>query len=254
VDKNVAAHVTQGLTGAVSSVLTLPNETGLMIKVIEKTNLCDRVGKFGSYLISTPKGFVPLAAMGEFVKSAEPTLITRQGMQYTLDIYGYRSTFPITHIMESFESAIKKVKFPDGITLKQTGDIDTMMNAMMRMMAAVVMGIVFLYLVLVPIFGSWKSPVAIIIIAIPLGAIGGAWSLLIADKHACLPAIMGFVLLGSIIVKNSILLIDFIQTYERQGKDLKSAIYDSIIIRTRPILMTAFGTAVGMVPIGLSGL
>jgi len=74
---------------------------------------------------------------------------------------------------------------------------------------------------------------------------------LIADKHACLPAIMGFVLLGSIIVKNSILLIDFIQTYEREGKDLKSAIYDSITIRTRPILMTAFGTAVGMVPIAL---
>jgi multidrug efflux pump subunit AcrB len=247
---NVAAQVAQGLTGAVSSVLTIPNETGLMIKVIEKSNLRDRVGKFGSYLISTPKGFVPLAAMGEFVKSVEPTVITRQGMQYTLDIYGYRSTFPITHIMESFESAIKKVKFPDGITLKQTGDIDTMMNAMMRMMAAIVMGIVLLYLILVPVFGSWKSPVAIII-AIPLGAIGGAWSLLLADKHACLPAIMGFVLLGSIIVKNSILLIDFIQTYEREGKDLKSAIYDSITIRTRPILMTAFGTAVGMVPIAL---
>jgi len=193
---------------------------------------------------------VPLAAMGDFVDSTEPTVITRQGMQYTLDVYGYRATFPITHIMDSFDAAMKKVKLPDGVTLKQTGDIDTMMTAMLRMGAAIAMGIVILYLVLVPLFGSWKSPVAIII-AIPLGAIGGAWSLLLADKHACLPAIMGFVLLGSIIVKNSILLIDFIQTYEREGKDLKTAIYDSITVRTRPILMTAFGTAVGMVPIAL---
>ena len=246
----VAGQVAQGLTGAVSSVLTIPNETGLMIKVIEKANLRDRVGKFGSYLVATPRGFVPLAAMGDFVDSTEPTVITRQGMQYSLDVYGYRSTFPITHIMESFDAAMKKVKLPDGVTLKQTGDIDTMMNAMLRMGMAIAMGIVILYLVMVPLFGSWKSPVAIII-AIPLGAIGGAWSLLLADKHACLPAIMGFVLLGSIIVKNSILLIDFIQTYEREGKDLKTAIYDSITVRTRPILMTAFGTAVGMVPIAL---
>ena len=247
---SVAGQVAQGLTGAVSSVLTIPNETGLMIKVIEKADLRDRVSKFGSYLVATPKGFVPLVAMGDFVDSTEPTVITRQGMQYSLDVYGYRSTFPITHIMESFDAAMKKVKLPDGVTLKQTGDIDTMMNAMLRMLSAIAMGIVILYLVMVPLFGSWKSPVAIIL-AIPLGAIGGAWSLLLADKHACLPAIMGFVLLGSIIVKNSILLIDFIQTYEREGKDLKTAIYDSITVRTRPILMTAFGTAVGMVPIAL---
>jgi len=247
---SVAAQVAQGLTGAVSSVLTIPNETGLMIKVIEKSDLRDRVDKFSSYLVATPKGFVPLTAMGEFAASTEPTIITRQGMQYTLDVYGYRSIFPVSHIMESFAANFKKIKLPDGVSITQTGDIATMMDSMLRMLAAIAMGIVILYLVLVPLFGSWKAPAAIII-AIPLGSIGGAWSLLIADKHACLPAIMGFVLLGSIIVKNSILLIDFIQTYEREGKDLKSAIYDSITVRTRPILMTAFGTAVGMVPIAL---
>lgn len=246
----VASQVAQGLSGSISSLLTIPNETGLLIKVIEKKELRDHISKFGSYLISTPKGFVPLSAMGNFVDSREPTVITRQGMQYSLDVYGYRATFPITHIMESFEKAMKKIKLPDGITLKQTGDIGTMMDSMLRMGAAIAMGIVILYLVMVPLFGSWKSPVAIII-AIPLGSIGGAWSLLIADKHACLPAIMGFVLLGSIIVKNSILLIDFIQTYERKGKDLKTAIYDSITVRTRPILMTAFGTSVGMIPIAM---
>ncbi len=246
----VAGQVAQGLTGAVSSVLTVPNETGLLIKVVERRDLRDQVGKFGAYLVATPKGFVPLSALGSFVGSVEPTVITRQGMDYTLDVYGYRATFPITHIMESFDAAMKKVKLPDGVTLKQTGDIDTMMNAMLRMLAAIAMGVALLYLVLTPLFGSWKAPAAIIV-AIPLGAIGGAWSLLIADKHACLPAIMGFVLLGSIIVKNSILLIDFIQVYEREGKDLKTAIYDSITVRTRPILMTAFGTAVGMVPIAL---
>ncbi|OGR66326.1 MAG: acriflavin resistance protein [Elusimicrobia bacterium GWB2_63_22] len=246
----VAGQVAQGLAGVVSSVLTVPNETGLMIKVIEKADLRDRVGKFGSYLVATPKGFIPLAAMGNFVDSTEPTVITRQGMQYTLDVYGYRSTFPITHIMESFEAAMKKFTLPEGVTLKQTGDIDIMMNTTLRMLGAIAMGIVILYLVLVPLFGSWKAPAAIVI-AIPLGAIGGAWSLLLADKHVCVPAIMGFVLLGSIIVKNSILLIDFIQAYERDGKDLKTAIYDSITVRTRPILMTAFATSVGMVPIAL---
>ncbi len=248
----VASQVAQGLSGVVSSVFTIPNQTGYLIRVISYKTDRDRIDKFKSYPIKTPLGFIPLEAFGKFVVSHQPTLITRQAMEYTLDIYGYRARYPITHIMDSFNREMKKlhIKLPPDVKLVQTGDIATMMDSMGRMAKAIGIGIVLLYLVLVPTFGSWRSPLAIIL-AIPLGAIGGAWALLIMNKHGSLPAIMGFVLLGSIIIKNSILLIDFIQERQKEGMDLKEAIKESIRLRTRPVLMTAFGTAVGMIPIAL---
>jgi multidrug efflux pump subunit AcrB len=53
------------------------------------------------------------------------------------------------------------------------------------------------------------------------------------------------------VVKNSILLIDFIEVARSQGMPLREALRQSVQVRTRPILMTAFGTAVGMLPIAL---
>ena len=62
---------------------------------------------------------------------------------------------------------------------------------------------------------------------------------------------MGMILLAGIVVKNSILLIDFIEEAREKGDDLMEAIMGSVRVRTRPILMTAMGTAVGMIPIAL---
>lgn len=248
----VASQVAQGLSGVVSSVFTIPNQTGYLIRVISYKTDRDKLKYFKTYPIDTPVGFVPLEAFGEFVISHQPTVITRQAMEYTLDVYGYRSTYPITHIMDSFYREMKRlnIKLPPDVKMEQTGDISMMTDAMGRMAKAIGIGIVLLYLVLVPTFNSWRSPLSIML-AIPLGAIGGAWALLIMDKHGSLPAIMGFVLLGSIIVKNSILLIDFIQERQKEGMDLQEAIKESIRLRTRPVLMTAFGTAAGMIPIAL---
>ncbi len=60
---------------------------------------------------------------------------------------------------------------------------------------------------------------------------------------------MGMILLAGIVVNNSILLIDFIEQARKQGKELLEAIEEAVRVRTRPILMTAVSTIVGMLPI-----
>jgi len=75
--------------------------------------------------------------------------------------------------------------------------------------------------------------------------------MLITGKHQCMPSFMGMILLAGIVVKNSILLIDFIEEARGKGAALEEALVEAVRVRTRPILMTAAGTAVGMVPIAL---
>jgi len=75
--------------------------------------------------------------------------------------------------------------------------------------------------------------------------------MLLTGKHSCMPSFMGMILLAGIVVKNSILLIDFILEARERGESRRDALMGSVRVRTRPILMTAVGTAVGMLPIAL---
>ncbi|MBI5441640.1 MAG: efflux RND transporter permease subunit [Deltaproteobacteria bacterium] len=103
---------------------------------------------------------------------------------------------------------------------------------------------------LVPAFRSFLHPLTIMV-AIPLGVVGAVWALLLTGKHQCMPSFMGMILLAGIVVKNSILLIDFIEEARGRGASLHDALMESVRVRTRPILMTAAATAVGMLPIAL---
>ena len=103
---------------------------------------------------------------------------------------------------------------------------------------------------MIPAFRSFLHPLTIMV-AIPLGMIGAIWSMLLVGKHQCMPAFMGMILLAGIVVKNSILLIDFIEEARGRGESLHDALTGAVRVRTRPILMTAVGTAVGMLPIAL---
>jgi multidrug efflux pump subunit AcrB len=117
-------------------------------------------------------------------------------------------------------------------------------------MVALMIAMVLLYFSLVPAFHSFIHPLTIMS-AIPLALIGAYWSLLLTGRQLSQSAFMGIILLAGIVVKNSILLIDFIEVAREKGASTMDALRDSVQVRTRPILMTAFATAVGMVPIAL---
>jgi len=88
-------------------------------------------------------------------------------------------------------------------------------------------------------------------VVLPLSMIGGMWGLLIANKPSCMPSMVGLLLLFGIIIKNAVLLIDFYKEYEHQGIAPFESAIAAIKIRFRPVMMTAFGTIAGMIPIAL---
>ncbi len=106
---------------------------------------------------------------------------------------------------------------------------------------------VLLYFSLIPAFRSFIHPLTIMT-AIPLAMIGAIWSLLITNKTQSISANMGLILLAGIVVKNSILLIDFIEKAKERGLSTVEAVRESVRVRTRPILMTAFARRWGCFP------
>ena len=247
---DVASQIATKIKGSFVSLLNVPNEESLMIRVVYPYENRNSLVDLNTYYIDTNKGKIPLNEISKIKKILEPSLITRQDLAYTIDIIGFREKAAISHIVESFDKALKQshIILPAGYTLSHEGDIKQLQDSMKRMIKAILIGIILLFFALVPAFSSFKAPLAVIF-AIPLAVIGAAWAILIANYHQSMPGMMGIVLLAGIITKNSILLVDFIKMALNEGKPLKMAILESIKIRTRPVLMTAFGTAVGMLPI-----
>ena len=245
----VAAQISASVKGTPATMFRVPQEDSVPVLV-----QLDAQRRTPSTLetipVATPLGMVPLSSLGRVERAVVPTLHTRQALNETIDVLGYRSTAAVTHIDANVEQALAGLQLPPGYRISDEGEQKMMAESFTALLSAMALGLVLLYFSLVPAFRSFLHPLTIMV-AIPLGMIGATWAMLLAGKHGCMPSFMGMILLAGIVVKNSILLIDFVEEGRRRGMTVREALAESVRVRTRPILMTAFGTAAGMMPIAL---
>jgi multidrug efflux pump subunit AcrB len=248
--KEIAAQVQAAVQGGVSSVFRVAGEDGFPIRIRLDEAYRNDAANLQSFRVHTPSGDVPLSLLGSLTTNYVPSVLTRQDMQNSIDVYGYRGMAALSHIMANVQKALQGLKLPPGYKISQEGDAKQGKENIAAFNSALAIGMVLLYFSLVPAFRSFVHPLTIMT-AIPLAMIGAIWSLLVTGKTQSISANMGLILLAGIVVKNSILLIDFIEMAKGRGMSTRDALRESVRVRTRPILMTAFGTAAGMVPIAL---
>jgi multidrug efflux pump subunit AcrB len=236
------------LRGAPVATFPKQNSMDYSVRAWLPTDQIDSFENILTMLIDTPKGKIPLNKIASLSSQKEPSLITREGLQYTLEVYGNRDKAAISHIMASFEEQLKNVNLPKDVTLEQTGDIKQFKASAERMVGAIIVAVVLIFFTLIVMFANIKISL-MILFSIPLTIIGASWTMLAIGYHVSMPAMMGFMLLSGVIVNNAILLIHFAIEQIKAGKDKRAAMLESIKIRTRPVLMTAFAVSVGMLPV-----
>ncbi len=198
--------------------------------------------------IQTAEGSVPLEAVADIHQRLTAAKIERDKMLYSLDVSGYRSKRPVTHITDDANAILAGID-SSGVMISQEGDIAQLNDSFGRMIKAITTGIIILIMALIAIYRSVRMSL-IMIVVLPLSMIGASWGMLLFGKPSCMPSMVGILLLFGIIIKNSILLIDFYQHYRKKESAFESAM-ESVRVRFRPVMMTAFGTIAGMIPIAL---
>jgi multidrug efflux pump subunit AcrB len=198
--------------------------------------------------IAGPNGSVPLGEIAEIRPVFRQSRITRQNLSPVVNILGYRERAAVTHLQDQVAAGFSDMQLPAGYSITQEGEIRQMKESFGELGMAMVLALLFLYFSMVITFTSYVRPL-IIMSAIPLAFIGVPWGMLLLERHFCMPAAMGMILLAGIVVNNSILLADFIETARAKGIELHTAIEEAIFRRTRPILMTALSTMAGMLPV-----
>ena len=115
---------------------------------------------------------------------------------------------------------------------------------------ALILAVVLVYMVMAVQFESLLHPF-IIMFTVPMTAIGVIWGLFLSGNRFSAPDYIGMIMLAGIVVNNAIVLVDYINTLQTRGMEMREAVAAAGSVRVRPILMTALTTILGLIPLAL---
>ncbi len=248
---DVATQVARAVGGAPAGRLRIAGEDSIPVVVRLRPDQRDDAESIRAINIRTPSGaFLPLSALASPKLISAPTAETHQYLEPTVDVLAWRRNVSITALHDEVARAMADLELPRDYRIYYEGEYKQLSETFSRLVQALMLGLLMLYLMLVVTFRSFLDPMAIMV-TLPLAAIGAGFGVLLGGKFMSMPAIMGLILLMGIVVNNGILLIDFAKKAMANGMELKPALLAAVEKRVRPILMTAISSAVGMIPLAM---
>lgn len=202
--------------------------------------------------IATPTGQV--LRLGEIATVKEywtPPNIERKRKEriVTVSVTPYKRS--LNEIVADVQKELDAVVIPSGVMVVISGAFEDMSEAFMDLGLLVIVSLILVYLVMASQFESLKMPL-IIMLSIPFAFSGVAVALFISGASLSLIAAIGAVMLIGIVVKNAIVLVDFINLTRDRGVELYEAVIISGRSRLRPVLMTSATTILGMLPLAIN--
>jgi len=144
--------------------------------------------------------------------------------------------------------AIEAIALPEGYRLEWGGDYEKSTRANAGIAQTMPVTFLIMIVLIVMMFNALRQPV-IIFLTVPLAVIGVAAGLLITGTTFDFMATLGFLSLAGMLIKNSVVLIDQMDIEMKSGKPPLQAVLDSTLDRTRPVLLGALTTVLGLVPL-----
>jgi HAE1 family hydrophobic/amphiphilic exporter-1 len=154
-------------------------------------------------------------------------------------------------VSTDIKAILDGVTFPQGYRYQFGGSTKNMNESFAYAISALVLAIVFIYMVLASQFKSFLQPLALMT-ALPLTLIGVVLALLMFRSTLSMFSIIGVVLLMGLVTKNAILLVDFAIRSREEGLERTEALLLAAKVRLRPILMTTLAMIFGMVPLAFA--
>lgn len=244
----VASFLRMAVQGIVATTMRLDGFYDLPVRVRYRSDQVDDLGRLEELSVPTRSGPVRLGNMAKIITLRTQPFITRENQRTTMDITAGNYGLTIAQATAAAKKRLASLSLPKGYTLDIAGTAKDMQETQVSLGNALVVGLALLFILLMAMFKSLAHPITILL-SIPLAAAGGIWGLLLFDKPFCMPALMGFILLGGTIVNNAILMLDFIIEARKEGLGKDEAILQSVRLRLRPILITAVSTMVGFSPL-----
>ncbi|RHW19360.1 efflux RND transporter permease subunit [Sphingomonas gilva] len=205
------------------------------------------------YVPTLEGGSVPLAQIATPTLVSVPPLITRYKLQRTVTITAFTQPGMLaSRANQAVVAGLDSIELPPGYSFGVGGEAEAAARNFSGLGPVILLAVFGVFGVLVLEFGRFKETIVVAGV-IPLGTFGGLIALLLTGNSLSFLAIIGFVALIGIEIKNSILLVDFTHQLRERGLPLREAIEKAGSIRFLPVLLTSVTAIGGLLPLALSG-
>jgi multidrug efflux pump subunit AcrB len=252
--REVATAIRVATMGDADSRLPSFKDSGRLIPIrtlVEDEGI-DRSEKLRQLRVMTSSGtLVPLEAVARLKESESVSVIHRMDRQRRVEI-GADLAAGITQGegIAALQNLPSVRALPAEVEMRATGDSDSRDNVFASFAFAMIAGLSLVVVVLILLFGNPLTPLTIVT-PLPLALSGVVASLMLTGHPVSLPVVIGILMLMGIVVKNSIMLVDFAIELERSGLPCTEATIEACAERLRPIVMTTLAMVAGMVPAAL---
>jgi hydrophobic/amphiphilic exporter-1 (mainly G- bacteria), HAE1 family len=195
---------------------------------------------------------IPLSQVASIRAGIGPQTIERASLERQVSISaGVLPGYGVGDVAATVRTAIDSLGLPAGYRAVFRGDVQNLEETKGYVGEALILAVVFIYLILASLFGSFLQPLAIML-SLPLSFIGVAIALLLTKGSLNVMTMIGIIMLLGLVTKNGILLVDFANQRREQGDDLHTALLAAARTRLRPIIMTTVAMIAGMIPLAMA--
>lgn len=241
------------------------NIDGRSYRVIPQVKRVERLNpdQLADVYVTGPDGqLVPLSAVAEIQNRTVPRSLNRFQQMNAVKLSGV-AIAPLDDALRFLEDEAAKI-LPEGYTIDYTGESRQLRREGSKFLPAMTLAIVLIFLVLAAQFNSFRDPLVILLGSVPLAFFGALIFTFLKMPNPMLPywtdgwtttlniySQVGLVTLIGLVAKNGILVVEFANKLQEQGKAKLEAVIEASSTRLRPILMTTFATVAGHFPLTL---
>ena len=202
-------------------------------------------------LIYTPSGDgVRIKDLGKVVERSAPPTIERKDRERVVTVSAVISGVPLGDVVADGNAIIDKMDLPSGISIQISGSYEDQQDSFSDLGTLAVLIIILVFIVMAAQFESLSYPF-IIMFSIPFAFSGVLMALFFTGTNLNVMSLLGGIMLIGIVVKNGIVLIDYITLCRERGMAVLHSVVTAGRSRLRPVLMTTLTTILGMVPMAV---
>ncbi|MGN0228487.1 MAG: efflux RND transporter permease subunit, partial [Muribaculaceae bacterium] len=194
---------------------------------------------------------VRIKDVGKVVERFNPPTIQRKDRERIITVQATVDGVPMSQIVAEMQPKLDKLDIPTGITVELSGTYEDQQDSFADLGMLGIIIIILVYIVMAAQFESLTYP-AIIMTSLLFALSGIILILWATGTNLNIMSMIGAIMLIGIVVKNGIVLIDYIILNRERGLSIRAAVVDAGRSRLRPIIMTALTTILGMVPMAVS--
>ena len=202
-------------------------------------------------VIYNPMGVgVKVRDLGKVVESSSLPQIDRKDRERIITVQATIYHRALNEIVKDVDKAIKSTQIPPEIGVQISGSLEDQQDSFRDLTVLLIISTLLVYIVMASQFESLTYPF-IIIMSVPFAFVGSLLFLTMAGVPLGIMAFVGLIMLVGLVVKNGIVLIDYINLNRERGMSIITAVVHGGRSRLRPVVMTALTTTLGMVPLAI---